>query len=164
MHGNISRFSVIFTDKQAEHRRVQGLLQGRPAEDRLAAHGGTEEALPDTLGHDSRIAATSSKGLTAFPARPRLDGTEERPPAGRRSADIARSSRSNVVTSSSSSSRDVVMTSIDRPAPIVRHTLAPTSLRSAARSLPSSLETRENLCLSPTDAPSSQPSSGMHTR
>lgn len=39
------------SDKPTEHRRLQGILQGRPAEDRLAAHGGTQEALPDTLGH-----------------------------------------------------------------------------------------------------------------
>lgn len=36
---------------------MQGVLQGRPGEDRLAADGGAEEALPDTLGsteHGSR--------------------------------------------------------------------------------------------------------------
>lgn len=42
------------TDKQAEHRRLQGILQGRSGENGLAIDGRTEKALPDTLGHGGR--------------------------------------------------------------------------------------------------------------
>lgn len=42
---------VSVTDKQTEYRRLQGILQGRSGEDRLAIDGRTEKALPDTLGH-----------------------------------------------------------------------------------------------------------------
>lgn len=44
-------FSWIVTDQQTEHRRVQRLFQGWLGEDRLAAYGGIEETLPDTLGY-----------------------------------------------------------------------------------------------------------------
>lgn len=43
--------SASVTDKQAEHRRLQGILQGRSGENGLAIDGRTEKALPDTLGH-----------------------------------------------------------------------------------------------------------------
>lgn len=45
---------MCVTDKQAEHRRVQGVLQGRSGENGLAIDGRTEKALPDTLGHGGR--------------------------------------------------------------------------------------------------------------
>lgn len=68
---NGSAISRTVTDKQAEHRRLQGLLQGRPAEDRLATHGGTEEALPDTLGYNEDRGGDIVQGPLAFPTAAR---------------------------------------------------------------------------------------------
>lgn len=59
-----SDFNSIFfspADFSTEHRRLQGLFQGRPGEGRLAAHVGAEEAVldslsvaPDAVAHNSQ--------------------------------------------------------------------------------------------------------------
>ncbi|KAK1129273.1 hypothetical protein K0M31_020401 [Melipona bicolor] len=54
-------------DKQTEYRRLQGILQGRFGEDRLAADGRTEKALPDTLGH-ARLGENVDVPTTVSPA------------------------------------------------------------------------------------------------
>lgn len=41
--------NVFVADIPCQYRRLQGLLQGRPHQDRLAANGGTQEAIPDPL-------------------------------------------------------------------------------------------------------------------
>lgn len=42
-------FSCFVSDIASVDRRLQGLLQGRPPEDRLATDGGTEETVSDTV-------------------------------------------------------------------------------------------------------------------
>lgn len=63
-----SAVSPTVTDKQTEYRRLQGLLQGRSAQDRLAADEGTKDALSDTLGHEEGRDRETVQGSLAHPA------------------------------------------------------------------------------------------------
>lgn len=50
---------IVVPDIPSQHRRVQGLLPRRLSEDRLAAHGGTEETLPNPVNPPHPTVPTS---------------------------------------------------------------------------------------------------------